>query len=488
MLQVSAAVKASNQMDSVISYEKSKTNRYTRDECLALIAEMIKLLEVDPAAQKPSAEFLATQIINAIDRMFNISVVYQNNLQYMEHDIAERIKPVLQEVHHDISYMKKAVLKLCRRIIATIQNYQNKLSQEIILALNRIETLIEEKIVTERDSCFIQTPNYRLYEPKSLQNHYTQYSHIQGLQLSFARSINASTKYAKAAHTSHNKHHRDYLDIITVDPKPIENVAQLDLLFEDALNRLKIEASIYGRKCDLDEIKALIKTVKKSNTITPQVGIKIEKILRPVRAENMHIIYLAHDHLDEHFMVNRAKEAFAIGAQLFLLSDTKPIDAVYSGVEVINSLLDKDVHPDKIAILSRGSAVPTATRIKALFLKQEIDITHIICQAESSSAVQHACICTHRLLNISASNLYTKKVAKNVDCPEGYKVFATYISKQLRSMPYDPLHASLVDIHLKSCSVIQLINLFLKTSQSFIQSNLEYANPALPLDRVRVTT
>lgn len=475
-------------IDMLMQYgtTSTKTNRddyILSDRVSEFISELSSLLKAEiNLNQQRNSDAITNQVIVSTEKFLNIKEVLPGAFNQMKLDISAKIAQALANVQNN----PKAILKLCRRIIVVMQNHKNSFATELTWILNKIESMLEERIVAEAEDNASFTSYQQEKKPREeswyLQNGYanlTDFIHANQSTIEALKYLDIKKEKIPVKLTSGSTQ----LEIVTISPYKITQSKELSLLLPDALKRLRKECE-FGLHDNFDALKATIKQSKKNAVIMPE----IDNALRP--GISINIIHFHNDHEYERFWIDFAKESFTTGAKLLLFNTPLPQingNAVCCGLSIINRLLENEVHPDKIFLQGYGAGTLVAKEVSRLFLKQGIELAQISYQHPKFQANEVSQIVCHpRNLNIYSSELYSKKMLENIDCPKEYLPFAKYISKLLHKAYCTTNEIFMTERATKAYSLVQLINFFFKTNQHFLQNHTSYKNPDLPLERVQM--
>lgn len=398
----------------------------------------------------------------------------------------ERAFSQLQEIDKQL-FTERDLLNISRKTIATISSeIKMQLIKEedtnSLYLMSKAESSIEEKITHLKNADSV----VQKVDAKSDQKKQEE-SHLENTNQGFYEEIGESkdlfeiTKEKVLCRTTN--HDVVLIDKTTIKPHHPRTSQEATTILNFAKKRLEEEKSLPNfdkaqTKAHIENIEKIIKNSKKEKrNLTNEEGRFIDQLLRPCKTARIHILHFPTKNIENQHE-ELSVEAFETGATIHFFNyhenvETKN-DLIFAGIANINKLLDDGVHPDRIILqgVENEGAVMRDTAIQ--FLKRTICFTQIY--IHSDAIVQS----DHRQISL------TDPIKANKDCPESLKLFLKEFSKLITSQEKShPKETTGIFTNNKNrISLSQLINIYLKRAQEFLQNDSKYRNTALPKERV----
>ena len=512
-LPLSVAIKLEYQecIDLIIEHETSVKNSSEpgtinqQDNSADFVNTLIKLLTAETASiDVPKSDDLTKKVMLLLQQYLDLKKIAKNFAIKLNADINYKISQFLNSSKINIKPSQKDILNLARKIIVIIQNSKTSLPADLTWTLNKIESLIEEKIVTsngdyEQTLAHIFAPSNFIKKEKSTytsadadwytQNGYKNFNEFVRINSSGAGHV----KFLKFSDVNKEQilrktssHTTEILEITTIKPLHPTTNEELSLLISNATKRIEEEQFLLNHSPD--ELKAfneLLDKAKSEPKISIDESLQLDKILRPGKKNKIHMVHFHHTNSYELFWNDLTKEAFFTGATIHLFNYTteaNKVGLIYSGIAIINKLLDEDVHPDKIILQGYGNGHLILQEVKNQFQKRGINLSQINYQHPLFFPTMYPdFICDHRNLHIYANN--TKALKKGNNSNE-FSQFAEHIIKNLSMLSQDMKCADLTAVVSNNYSLPQVINTFISSSQHFFTQYICYKNPPLPNERL----
>ncbi|NRA73589.1 MAG: ankyrin repeat domain-containing protein [Rickettsiales bacterium] len=427
----------------------------------------------------------------------------------LHQDINQKIFQFITTLKNNVPVTKKDILNLVRKVIVLIQEYKKYFSTAVVWNLNRIESLVEERIVdsnveSEKLAAYVFTPKNisnkqdgqiveEIKEDWYSQNGYRDFDEfvkVNNLGAGSIEFLKFSVIERENILQRTCNFETENFELITIKPTHLADKKVFMLLISDALKRIQEEQKLL--EYDFDNWKRfdeLLHKIHKGAEFSLDENIKLDKFLRPGKREKMHIVHFHHTDGYEPFWHDFTKEAFLTGATIHLFNHIFPspekADLIYSGIAVVNNILDQDIHPDKIILQGYGNGYLVSKEVRNQFQKRGIDLMHINYQHSLfPQMIYPECICNHRELNIYFDDIHNIKTPIKKDTPDDFMKLAEYVVSNLKQSTQNIRSPYLTDANSKNYSLAQLVNVFIATTQDFLKKNTCHKNPLLPQERV----
>lgn len=462
---------------------QTKSTHTTSNITLEYTDSILEALKHSQKNKKSSESFkkFCSDIIKNTDRYLN------KKLKNLESSAGlERTFSQLQEIDKK-TCTEKDLLNISRKTIAAISSdIQMQLIKEedtdSIYLMSKAESSIEEKITQLKDT----GPAVQKIELKSDQKIQDEIQ-IESTNQERYDQIGESKDFFEITNEKvlcrTTNHDVVLIDRTTIKPHHPRTFQEATTLLSFAKKRLEEEKSLTSfdkaqTKTHVENIEKIIKTSKKEKrNLTNEEGRFIDQLLRPCKTARIHILHFPTKNI-ENQREELSVEAFETGATVHFFNYHENIetknDLIFAGIANINKLLDDGVHPDRIILqgVENEGAVMRDTAVQ--FFKRNAYFTQIY--INSDAIVQS----DHRHVSI------TDPIKINKDCPELFKLFLTEFSKILASQEKNyPCETSGIFTNNKNnISLSQLINIYIKRNQEFLQNDSKYRNTSLPKERV----
>lgn len=398
----------------------------------------------------------------------------------------ERAFSQLQEIDSQ-TCMEKYLLNISRKTIATISSeikmqLIKEEDTESIHLMSKAESTIEEKITHLKDTADV-TQKTELKSDQKIREEVNLENPNKGRyeEIGESKDLFEITKEKVLCRTT--THDVVLIDRTTIKPHHPRTSQEATTILSFAKKRLEEEHSLTSfdktqTKTHIENIEKIIKASKKEKrNLTNEEGRFIDQLLRPCKIARIHILHFPTKNI-ENPHEELSVEAFETGATIHFFDYHENIetknDLIFAGIANINKLLDDGVHPDRIilqGVANEGAVMKdTATQ----FLKRNAYFTQIYIHSDT---ISHS---DHRQVSI------TDPIKTNKNCPEPLKLFLTEFSKLVTSQEKNTAdEASGTFTNNKNrISLSQLINIYVKRTQEFLQNDSKYRNTTLPKERV----
>ena len=489
----------------------SNNTKDLQDNSFEFVNALIKLLqdEITPMININTAKVPIEKILLLLKQHLYLKEISETTTTKLHEDINHRIVQFICLSKDATEITKKDLLNLARKIIVIIQDCKQDLSTNSVWNLNRIESLIEEKIVQSNvDS--EKTPTHifvsgniskkektqtikEINEDWYSQNGYRNFEEFVRINSSGAgpiKFLKFSTINKENILQKTINHETEPLEVVTIKPLHPTTKEAFLLLISDALKRMEEEYKLLkSNPGEFKLFKQLLSKAQNESKLSLDESLKLDKLLRPGKSNKIHLIHFHHTDAYQSFWHDFTKEAFLTGATIHLFNPLprsfEKADLIYSGIAIVNNLLDQDVHPDKIILQSYGHGYAISKEVKNQFQKRGIDLTEVNYQHSLFSPTTHPeCICNHRKLHIYSNKKQNKKMSEEETQTYEFSKFAKHITTNLARTKHATKSSNLTDVSSENYSLPQLINIFITTAQYFLQKYLNYKNPPLPQERV----
>jgi len=395
----------------------------------------------------------------------------------------ERAFTQLQEINKKSS--EKDILNLTRKTIAAT-NYA--LKEELLKSgdtdsiqrMSKAESIVEEEITKIKDINEKPIPskiNTNIEIEKEIQNQdITSQEFYEKIQES-QRLFETIKEKILCRTTNHDVVLTETHTIKPHHPRTIEEVTRILNLTQSRLSEEKnLPKDLI--KTQIKEIQKIIENAKKENrNITNNEGSFIDKLLRPGKAERIHIL-----HFPSSSMKNTLKdlsiEALETGATIHHFSYHENVenknDLIFAGIANVNKLLDDGIHPDRIILQGVGAEGDIARCTAMQFAKRQINLTQIYINCDIITKSNH------RQISL------TDPVKPEKDTPNAMKDFINCFEKNLKKNKKNIITANVFVFASNKAwlSLSQRANLFIRMVQNFLHNESKYRNTHLPKERV----
>jgi len=481
------------------------------DSSLEFVNALIKLLgaQIKITTVSQEAEAFAQDILLLLKQHLNLEETQHRATTNLRADVQNKMSQFICDLKENEKITDKSLLNLARKISVSIQNCKATLPTKSAWTLNKIESLLEEKIVAsngelERSSPHIFiTNNFENKQPYTFatadenwyfQNGYRDFNdfiRINGSGAGPAKFLKFSNVNKEKILRKTSSHDTETLELTTITPLRATTEEAFLLLMPEAIKRVKEEHKLLEQSLIAEErLDKLVTKAQKGRLSSVDESLKFDKILRPGKGKKMHLIHFHHTSKYEPFWNDLTKEAFLTGASIHLFNSSpkyaEKSDLVYSGIAIINKLLDEDVHPDKIILQSYGSGYLISKEVKNQFQQRGIDLTQINYQPSLLAPTFYPeFLCDHRNLHMYVPHgSYDKKIPAIGSRPHEFSKFAEHIVEKLQRSQHNEELPDLTSASSGDYSLSQLINLFITTSQHFLKKHFHHKNPQLPNERI----
>jgi ankyrin repeat protein len=480
-----------------------------QDRSADFVDKLIKLLskEIISIDIPKNANPITQKILLLLQQYLDLKKIPKNSTTKLIADVNYRISQFLPFLENNIKIENKDVLNLSRKIIVIIQDCKKNLSTNLTWTLNRIESLIEEKIVnsngeskktlahvfipnnsTKKESSTFKGSNEDWYTQNGYKN-FNEFIRINNSGAGHIKFLKFSNIHKENFLRKTSNRGTETLEITTIKPLHPTTNEEFLLLISNAAKRIKEEQLLLNHSpTELEAFNKLLHKAKNETELSIDESLQLDKILRPGKKNKIHLVHFHHTNSYEPFWNDLTKEAFLTGTTIHLFN-TRPeamkVDLIYSGIAIINKLLDEGVHPDKIILQSYGNGHLISKEVRNQFQKRGIDLTQINYQHSLFNPTTYPdFICDYRNLNICTHNISNKKILRKENDLCEFSKSAEHIINNLEKITQDIKCPDLTAVLSENYSLPQIINTFIATSQNFLKRYLCYKNPPLPNERV----
>jgi hypothetical protein len=510
-LEVAMGLDHQECIDILREHEASQaTNSVTgsRDNSSEFVTELIKLLNVEIVitTNTQGAALLTEKVLLLLRQYLNLEEISKAAAATLRTDIIYRLDQFIEFMLSSAKISNKDLLNLARKIIVIIQACKQSLPKTVEWNLSRIESLIEEKIVlsnvdSQKASAQVFVPSNsikkELLELKGTEedwytkNGYMNFNDFIRINRSGAGSVRflkfSDVRKEKLLQKT-NDRGTETIELVTLKPSTLTITEEFLVFLPSISKRIKEEERLLGDTSYSKRSYELLDKAQRGTKLSKDEESQLEKVLRPSKHNNIHLVHFHHTNQYEDFWNDLAKEAFLTGATLHLFNPPAQAikaDFIYSGIAIVNKLLDEGVHPDKIILQSYGNGHSISKEVKNQFHKRGVELTQINYQHSLFAPTTYPeFICNHRTLHIYSNTPSTHKAQTETKQSKEFSKFANYIAKGLDKINYDAGAQGLTAAVSETHSLPQLINSFITITQTFLQQYIGYQNPALPDERV----
>jgi len=439
--------------------------------------------------------------------------------------------------HHKIlGIVRKTIAGICE---FCMKNLQKNHTSEIYF-ISKAESLIEEEIVRAKtiqsaklnNLLKLQTKNIEITKPKldlHIKNKSDSFDELKtkdqhdGNNSIVCLSNLKILKEKVLCKLSNNKTY--FLDSVKVIPLSIVSKVEAQKMFDLSSKRLEFE-----------KITNKVKLLLSARILSSSDLKTLDHLMRPGKAEEIHIInFIPTTTTYETHWIDITEQAFITGAVIhnFNYNGFKDNDGsisrndlIYNGIAMVNTLLEDQIHPDKIILQGHGSGTEIATEVvKQFLITDDIELTHFSYNSNNSlqdknnnftkktkKELSKIAIFDSKLANIferigprrlhahnDEKNKKTyrlsnkKRIKSNLDdCPEAFIEVRNFLEKEASGLRLAPhiKHKAASDWQLKDIettsgiSYFQLLNYFISNSQKLFAEFPEFKNPSVQKKRV----
>jgi hypothetical protein len=511
-LEVAISLDSQECIDILREHEAAQSTKGmagTRDNSLEFVTALIKLLnaEIAVTANSQGAALLTEKVLLLLRQYLKLEEISKEAAATLNSDITYRIDQFISFMASNARISNKDLLNLARKIIVIIQACKQSLPKTVEWTLSRIESLIEEKIVlsnvdSQKAIAHVFVPSNpikkELLELKGTdedwytKNGYTNFNDFVRINSSGAGPVKflrfSEVRKEKLLQKT-NDRGTETIELVTLKPSTLTITEEFLLFLPSISKRIKEEERLLGQApSDSKKSYELLAKAQTGTKLSKDEESQLDKVLRPSKHNNIHLVHFHHTNQYEDFWDDLTKEAFLTGATLHLFNppvQAIKADFIYSGIAIVNKLLDEGVHPDKIILQSYGNGHSISQEVKNQFHKRGVELTQINYQHSLFAPTTYPdFICNHRTLHIYSNAPSLNKARTENKQSKEFSKFANYIAKSLDKIEYDAGSQGLTAAVSETHSLPQLINTFITITQTFLQQYIGYQNPALPDERV----
>ncbi len=442
--------------------------------------EMLSLVEITIKSKKTKElqQKFKKNIVILTNKYLGKNIVTSKDF-LNSHIIFEQISDINKN-----SFVKKDSLNIVRKIISSINSSTKHTflasdDTQSLYLLSKAETSTEESITKLKLFTTSQPEiTYKSHAELEKENNHEASTEELYKKTHESQEMFEITKEKMLCRTS--RHDMVLTKIVTLRPHHPRVPKDAASLLKLSKKRILEEADLLkinkdSVKKEISKIEEIINTAKKEKRhFTNNEGHKIDHLVRPGKAERLHIVHFP----SENFKNGNKEtliEALETGATIHYFEYPECAetanDLVFAGISAVNKLLDEDIHPDKIILQGVGEEAIVANETALQFEKRGIYLTRIsIDYPEIPSSSSHR----------EVSLTFPAKPAK--ECDPEIKTFLLRFNKILKNQTKP--EGSYFLKNRNPITISQLLNLYITKTQQFYNTHAKDRNTSLPKERV----